>query len=49
MQAVQGLQKMNILQLNAKNIHYVTTMNYEPVNVSVKEQTNRTKVKYYNK
>ena len=48
-QTVQGLQKINILQLTAKNIHYVITMNDEPGNVSVKEQTNRTKVKYYNK
>ena len=49
MQTVQGLQKINILQLTAKNIHYVITRNDEPVNVSVKEQNNRTKVKYYNK
>ena len=60
MQTVQGLEKINILQLTAKNIHYVITMNDEPVNVSVTAQTNQTKtrspsnglttkVKYYNK
>lgn len=49
MQTLQGLEKINILQLTAKNIHYVIIMNDEPVNVSVKEQTNRTKMKYYNK
>ena len=49
MQTVQGLEKINILQLTAKHIHYVITMNDEPGNVSVKEQTNRMKVKYYNK
>lgn len=43
MQTVQGLEKINILQLTAKNIHYVTTMNDEPVNVSVTAQTNQTK------
>ena len=43
MQTVQGLEKINILQLTAKNIHYVTTMNDEPVNVSVTAQTNHTK------
>ena len=49
MQTLQGIQKINILQLTAKNIHYVITMNDEPVKVSVNEQTNGTKVKYYNK
>ena len=43
MQTVQGLEKINILQLTAKNIHYVITMNDEPVNVSVTAQTNQTK------